>query len=740
MQRPMATLGFAYFLALIIASVVSAKVAMVLAALCFVAFMAGLLIKSIRQNGRIMTVLLAAMAAFSMYTAKDILANRPLQEFDGKRVNLKLQTLDIMGGNNVTAKVIDGDLPKGTRITLWLSGGDLYPEPYDILTGEFFVLTPIDSQNGQVWGYSKSRNIFLNARPADYYGNGIDIETPQSKPWMYKILQARRFARNTVMSQPGMRDVAGLMIGIAFGFKGDILTGIENDFRAIGVSHLLAVSGLHVTVISQAILGFLLFIKVPRRLSHLVAVAGVFLFMALTGFQPSILRAGIMSIIFLLGQVLGREPDSLNSLGFSVFAITFVNPFAATDLGLLLSFTSTYGILDIYPQFQKAVTAKLKSSENRLLALVAKPVDSVLLTFAATIPTLPVLLLAFGQISLIAPVSNLLMVFPTSVVTIAVCLAVALYAAEPLRVLTLPLFWVGKVVSRYLVWVAKLLASVPYSSIWAHQRYIIFLIPAAIVLIMLGKLMLGSRGMRVMALWSAIALLCGTASYSLFMRGVTEITLVSSGNATAMVFSRGGYTGALIMGEKSSVPGAVYELQRRNVRKVDFLIIPDPDDKTPFYSMEFTKNIRVNCLITGPKGMYSDTVERLEAGGRLSLGQGAINFWNDCHAELNNGWIMIRIGLTRVLISPGGGSASDLPANSRSANLLVITGKPPEHVSTIKAQAAVLNCRPEDYATEIKAIPRVSYPLYNTARKNITFYTRGKGDIKVKGGSAVEYN
>ena len=151
MQRPMATLGFAYFLALIIASVVSAKVAMVLAALCFVAFMAGLLIKSIRQNGRIMTVLLAAMAAFSMYTAKDILANRPLQEFDGKRVNLKLQTLDIMGGNNVTAKVIGGDLPKGTRVTLFLSGGDLYPEPYDILTGEFAVFIPIDSQNGQVW-------------------------------------------------------------------------------------------------------------------------------------------------------------------------------------------------------------------------------------------------------------------------------------------------------------------------------------------------------------------------------------------------------------------------------------------------------------------------------------------------------------------------------------------------------------------------------------------------------------
>ena len=69
-------------------------------------------------------------------------------------------------------------------------------------------------------------------------------------------------------------------------------------------------SGLHAAVLSQAILALLLFLKVPNRAAHLAAAGGVFLFMALTGFQPSIIRAGIMCIVYLFGKILGRQPDS----------------------------------------------------------------------------------------------------------------------------------------------------------------------------------------------------------------------------------------------------------------------------------------------------------------------------------------------------------------------------------------------------------------------------------------------
>ena len=233
------------------------------------------------------------------------------------------------------------------------------------------------------------------------------------------------------------------MAGIAFGFKEDVGSEIKADFRAVGASHLLAVSGLHAAVLSQAILALLLLLKVPNKAAHLAAAGGVFLFMALTGFQPSIIRAGIMCMVYLFGKILGRQPDSLNSLGLSVFAITAVNPYAVNDVGLLLSFSATFGILVLYPAFKRAFGDRLRQ-RKRLPRLLAGPVNSFGLTLSATAPTLPVSLLAFGQISLISPVANLLMVFPASAVTVATIMAVALNAVKPLGFLSAPLFFAAR--------------------------------------------------------------------------------------------------------------------------------------------------------------------------------------------------------------------------------------------------------------------------------------------------------
>ena len=69
----------------------------------------------------------------------------------------------------------------------------------------------------------------------------------------------------------------------------------------------------------------------------------VLFFMGLAGFSPSVTRAGIMMLLYLGGFLLRREPDSLNSLGLAALVILFANPFAAADLGMLLSFSATAG-------------------------------------------------------------------------------------------------------------------------------------------------------------------------------------------------------------------------------------------------------------------------------------------------------------------------------------------------------------------------------------------------------------
>ena len=138
---------------------------------------------------------------------------------------------------------------------------------------------------------------------------------------MASILALRRAARLEIYSQPGMEDERDVMAGMAFGFKSGISTETTRMFRALGVSHLLAVSGLHTALLAQAMLALLRFLKTPRKAASLLTAGFVLLFVALTGFTPSAVRAGVMSMVMLLGLLFGREPDSLNSLGLALLVI-----------------------------------------------------------------------------------------------------------------------------------------------------------------------------------------------------------------------------------------------------------------------------------------------------------------------------------------------------------------------------------------------------------------------------------
>lgn len=729
MERPMALLGISFFMSLLMASFLELKMTVVLAALFFAAFLIGLFVKQIRKNRQVMMAIFAAVAAFSMYSVKEMLSYRPLQRWDGQNAALRVETVDMVQDNNrVTVRVIGGELPKGTRINLWLSGTELYPKPYDILEGEFSLSTP----NKNIRSYFKANGIYLNGYAAGYGENEIKHIKPDVRPFMYHIIEARRSARNTIMSQKNMDGTSGLIAGIAFGFKQDISPDIEYNFRTVGVSHLLAVSGLHVALLSQALLWFLCLLRIPRRLSLGISSAGVLFFVALTGFEPSILRAGLMCLIFLVGQMIGRESDGLNSLGVSVFGLTVFNPYAVNDVGLLLSFSATYGLLVLYPMLKRTASALLEKRSGKMGAaavLCEKAVDSVMITAAATLPTLPVILFSFGQISLISPIANLLMVFPTSVVTVAACAAVPLYHIAPLRFISSFLFGVAKVVTGYLIKVSEWLASIPFATVWAKQSFMIILIPAAICLVILGYRLLGRHGLRIMAVWSVIAMLCGVLTHRLLMKDVTDITVLNAGYASALLLERDGRTGVIMMGDGSAASSAAQELERRNVRTVDFLMIPNLDDECAFCPMALTDRIGVNCLITGASGEYSDTVDALKSDGRIRWDNCCVKFWSDCYAELYNGWLGIKIGKTRILVSPDKSKASDLNEGQRKTNLVVYTGGPPQHVSSITAQAGVLCCRAETLSAKLKGFTRDSYPLYNTTERDITIRTRGTGDL-----------
>ncbi len=733
MERPMAVIGFTFFLALTLGSLLNLNLNLALAGLFLLALMVGLCVRSLRKNKRLMTVLFSALAAFSILAGTEGLVYRPLQQWDGEILHLRVQALNYASDPDdragIGVKVLEGALPKGTSLVLNAGFWGIDCAPYDILEGDFRVFSERENGDEGMGSYAKSLGIRLDIVPADYDGEEtVTVSPPESRPLMYYVQTLRRSARLAILSQPGAEDVQDVMAGMAFGFKSGIPVEITRMFRGLGVSHLLAVSGLHTALLAQVLLAFLRFLKVPRRAAPLMTAGFVLLFVALTGFTPSAVRAGVMSMVLLVGLAVGREPDSLNSLGLALLVITLPNPYAVCDVGLLLSAAATFGILALYPPMKRATADRLRENGG-FRALLARPVGAVTVTLAATLPTLPVLLLNFGTLSLISPLSNLLMVPVSSVVMIASCFG-ACFSLAGIPFLAEAAFWVGKTAARLLLLIGGGLYSLPVTAVDADRLFLLFCIPAGLALVVLGARLLGRRGMRAMALWAVIALLGGTAANGLFMKGVTTLTVLQSDGSAAVLLEREGRYGVVVMGDEDASKAAARALRNIPAASVDFLLLADLDGGGAFASPLITNAAEVDTLITVREGEHRLTAGALPVQGQtLYLDDGPVLFWNDCRAQrLEGGFLRLTLGETRVLLCPAAGDASALSPDGRLTNLAVYTGNAPRNIGAITAQAAVLACDETMLSYTMKGIPQDAYSTRAAARGDVTIRTRGQGD------------
>ena len=116
------------------------------------------------------------------------------------------------------------------------------------------------------------------------------------------------------------------------------------SFRKSGVSHFIVVSGLHMSVVGMCFPFILRKLLKNKFLYVFGSCAVIVLYMGITGFSPSVVRAGVMFIVYVIGMLFNRKPDSFSSLGLAVLILTAENPYAGGNIGLLLSVTATLGI------------------------------------------------------------------------------------------------------------------------------------------------------------------------------------------------------------------------------------------------------------------------------------------------------------------------------------------------------------------------------------------------------------
>ncbi len=193
---------------------------------------------------------------------------------------------------------------------------------------------------------------------------------------------------------------AELLTGILFGQRSRLPEEVQENFRASGVGHLLAVSGLHVGLVAALILGLWRLIRLRGKVPLVMAIILVFGYAYLTGMRPSALRAAVM-ISFALGALLlERERDLPTTIALAALVTLLINPLYLFSIGFQLSYIATLGIVYLQPPLN-AAASKMKISR------LVRPLLTV--TLAAQIGVLPICAYYFQHIPVGALFFNLLL-------------------------------------------------------------------------------------------------------------------------------------------------------------------------------------------------------------------------------------------------------------------------------------------------------------------------------------------
>lgn len=201
-----------------------------------------------------------------------------------------------------------------------------------------------------------------------------------------------------------------LFLGLILADNSVISDNVENDFRNSGISHVLSVSGMHISYIIIGISKF--FNKLVGKKYGKVLTIGVLIFyIFITGFIPSLFRASFMGIMILVSSLLHRKNDLWNTIFFSLLVILLYNPYLITNIGLQLSYLGTVGII----LFSKNILKFLnKEQENK-----SKIKETIAVSISAQIAILPFTFFHFNTFGIYFLIANLLINFiigPTIIV------------------------------------------------------------------------------------------------------------------------------------------------------------------------------------------------------------------------------------------------------------------------------------------------------------------------------------
>ena len=497
------------------------------------------------------------------------------------------------------------------RTRLYLEG-DVAAEPGDVLTGAFRFRTaaPTGEFDTNTW---QGKGIFL----IGYQEEDCELKKLAQTPnWTLPAMLRQSLLG--LIDELFPEDTVAFAEALLLGDRRGLDYPTTTAFQVSGIMHIIAVSGLHVTIL------FTLIYNVCLRKRALVALIGVpvlVLFAAVGGLSPSIVRACIMQGLIILAMLFQRDYDGPTELAFACLVMLVVNPLVITSVSFQLSVGCMAGIFLFQKPLSGWLSEKLGKPKRKLLIRLCVWFSrSVSMTVSAMSLTIPLVAWYFGCVSLAGVVTNLLTLWVISFVFYGIMLSCAAgWFAPALGA------WIAGVISwpiRYVLIAAKILARFPLAAVYTRSHWIVAWLVIAYLLLGLF-LIIRKRPQRFLGAAGAALCIALALSWGLPMLDDARMTVLNVGQGQSILLQSDGKTYLVDCGGSSDTRAAdiaAHTLLSQGITRLDGLILTHFDRDHAGGAAFLLSRIGADAIFVPESEDSSGVLPLLEAlaGGRVT--------------------------------------------------------------------------------------------------------------------------
>lgn len=577
-DRPAVHIGFPFFAALFVASFFGAPFAAVSAVLLFAAVFLLFLFKQHRQRPNFVLSLIATAAAFAVFAAAMHLFVLPTERYDGGTYTVTGNVESFLTKSNgrfyYKLHVTHIDEPvQDVDFSVRLSHSEAFPaEIGDTVTCEAKFFAFEDSLGLSPRTSWLADNMVLSAYVTDY--ESVQVTPAEKRPFSYYVNQIRTHFHNLILENYPKAE-GSVLSAMLLGLRDDMETELVSAYKKAGASHILAISGMHMAILTQFTLGFLGLLGLKRRPAALVSAVFTLLFMFVSGLSASVVRSGIMQLILLFGILLGRQAEPLNSLAVAVLTMSLLNPFCAGDVSLLFSFSATLGIILLAPRITKAVTKNIRKPQRK--AHLAKLVSAFSVSLSAVLFTAPLQLYLYGTVQFVSVLTSLL-VLEISAWLLRFGLIAALLLAVPiLSPCAAPFVFLSGICVKAQNFIITLIAEHIPGTLRISGKYLPVTVVICILFFTLSMLLYRRKNKALPCVLTVCILLCGMGANALLNQSAARLVVFRTDYAacTAIITN----TSAAVLGCSGNAASVETALRANGAEQIDLLHV-QPDEKS----------------------------------------------------------------------------------------------------------------------------------------------------------------